>query len=175
MGSFLGTPAPKTFSEQLRRNGMGTFSLELSLFVPLVLFYLIFVFLLGGIASVLLPAVSFTGFSVLYLGCTALCFAAYTQFIYSFTKNAGRGLLLFLFLGLFMIVVGGGFLPYAFLPDICSRLTPYLPLSAALSGLRRLAGGVVTLQDSLILFCHALLLFGALAALSALRRKEVRS
>lgn len=175
MGSFLGTPAPKTFSEQLRRNGMGAFSLELSLFVPLVLFYLLFVFALSGIASVFLPAFSFAGLSVPYLCCTALCFATYTQVVYSLTKNAGRGLLLFLFLGLFMIVVGGGFLPYAFLPDICSGLTPFFSLSAALSGLRRLAGGVVTVQDCLVLLCHALLLFGALAALSALRRKEVRS
>lgn len=175
MGSFLGTPAPKTFSEQLRRNGMGAFSLELSLFVPLVLFYLIFVFVLSGIASVLLPAISFSGVSVLYLLCTALCFAAYTQLIYSFTKNTGRGLLLLLFLGLFMIVVGGGFLPYAFLPNICSDLTPFLPLSACLAGFRRFAGGVVTMKDCLILLAHTMFLFGALAVLTALRRKEVRS
>jgi len=175
MGSFLGTPAPKTFSEQLRRNGMGSFSLELSLFVPLVLFYLLFVFLLGGIASVLLPAVTFSGISVLYLVCTALCFATYTQLIFSVMKNTGRGLLLFIFLGLLMIVLGGGFLPYAFLPDLCSDLTPYVPLSACLAGIRRLAGGVVTIGDCLLLLIHALLLSGALVVLSVFRRKEVRS
>ena len=44
MGSFLGTPAPKTFSDQLRRNGLGALSLEASLFLPLTLFYLVFTF-----------------------------------------------------------------------------------------------------------------------------------
>lgn len=175
MGSFLGTPAPKTFSEQLRRNGMGSFSLELSLFIPLVLFYLLFVFLLGGIASVLLPAFTFSGISVLYLICTALCFAVYTQLLFSVTKNTGRGLLLFIFLGLLMIVLGGGFLPYAFLPDICSDLTPYVSLSACLAGIRRVSAGVVTIGDCLLLLAHTLLLFGALMTLSVLRRKEVCS
>lgn len=175
MGSFLGTPAPKTFSEQLRRNGMGALSMELSLFLPLALFYLIFVFLLGGTAHCFLPDVSFSGITALFLICTALCFSAYTQLLFSFAKNAGRGLLLFIFLGLFMILLAGGFLPYAFLPDICSDLTPYFPLSACLSGLRRTVGGAVSFGDIFLLLVHTLFLLGLLITLSLLRRKEVRS
>lgn len=174
MGSFLGTPAPKTFSEQLRRNGFGPFSLELSLFLPLALFYLILTYLLGGIAALLLPGFTFSASTLLILGCMALCFSAYTQLIFSFAKNAGRGFLLFSFLGLLMILVAGGFLPYAFLPDFFVTLTPFLPLGACLSALRRLVSGSLTLWDTLLPVLHTVLLLGLLALLSMLRRKEVR-
>ncbi len=174
MGSFLGTPAPKTFSEQLRRNGLGPFSLELSLFLPLALFYLIFTYLLGGIAAFLLPNFAFSGSALLFLGCMALCFSAYTQLIFSLAKNAGRGFLLFSFLGLLMILLAGGFLPYAFLPNFFATLTPFLPLGACLSSLRRLVAGSLTLWDTLLPVLHTVLLLGLLALLSVFRRKEVR-
>ncbi len=174
MGSFLGTPAPKTFSDQLRRNGMGALSLELSLFLPLFFFYLILTFLLGGIAHLLLPGLIFTGATALFLVCLTLCFTVFTQLLFSFTKHTGHGLLLFIFLGLFMILFGGGFLPYAFLPDICSDLTPLLPLSACLTGLRRAVTGTLSLTDSLLLLLHFLVLSGLLALLSLFSRKEVR-
>lgn len=174
MGSALGTPAPKTFSEQLRRNGMGNFSLELSLFLPLALFYIILTFILGGVAQILLPDVSLSGTSLLFLLCLALCFSAYTQLVFSFAKNAGRGLLLFIFLGLFMILLGGGFLPYAFLPDFCSVLTPFLPLGSCLMGLRRLVSGALSLTDSLSLLIHFGVLAGLLLLLSRFDREEVQ-
>ncbi len=173
MGSFLGTPAPKTFSEQLRRNGMGAFSLELSLFLPLGIFYLILTFLLGGIAHFWFPGFTFSGTSSLFLVCLALCFSAFTQLLFSFTKHAGHGLLLFLFLGLFMILFGGGFLPYAFLPDICSDMAPFLPLSACLTGLRRAATGALSLTDSLLLLFHSGALLALLVLLSVFGRREV--
>lgn len=174
MGSLLGTPAPKTFSEQLRRNGMGAFSLELSLFLPLCLFYLFLTFFLGGIAHFLLPDLTFTGATALFLVCLALCFTAFTQLLFSFTKNAGHGLLLFIFLGLFMILFGGGFLPYAFLPDLCTDLTPMLPLAAGLAGLRRAVTGALSLTDGLLLLLHSGVLSGLLVLLSQFGRKEVR-
>lgn len=174
MGSALGTPAPKTFSEQLRRNGMGNFSMELSLFLPLALFYIILTFILGGVAQILLPDVSLSGTSLLFLLCLALCFSAYTQLVFSFAKNAGRGLLLFIFLGLFMILLGGGFLPYAFLPDFCSVLTPFLPLGSCLMGLRRLVSGALSLTDSLSLLIHFGVLAGLLLLLSRFDREEVQ-
>lgn len=174
MGSFLGTPAPKTFSEQLRRNGMNAFSLELSLFLPLCLFYLILTFFLGGVAHFLLPGLTFTGATVLFLVCLALCFTAFTQLLFSFTKNAGHGLLLFIFLGLFMILFGGGFLPYAFLPDLCTDLTPMLPLAACLAGLRRAITGALSFTDGLLLLLHSGILTGLLVLLSLFGRKEVR-
>lgn len=173
MGSFLGTPAPKTFSDQLRRNGMGTFSLELSLFLPLGLFFFILTFCLGGLAHIFLPGLSFTGATALFLLCLALCFTAFTQLIFSFTKNTGHGLLLFLFLGLFMILFGGGFLPYAFLPDLCTDLTPFLPLAACLAGLRRAVTGALSLTDSLLLLLHFGVLSGLLVLLSLIGRREV--
>lgn len=173
MGSFLGTPAPKTFAEQLRRNGMGTLSLELSLFLPLGLFYLILTFSLGGIAHFLLPGLTFTGATSLFLVCMALCFTAFTQLVFSFTKSTGHGLLLFIFLGLFMILLGGGFLPYAFLPDFCTDLTPVLPLGACLSGLRRAATGSLSLIDSLPLLLHFGVLSVLLISLSLFGRREV--
>ena len=175
MGSFLGTPAPKTFAEQLRRNGMGPLSMELSLFLPLTLFYLVFVFALGGIAALLLPDLFFSGLTVFYLFCTALCFSAYTQLIFSFARNTGQGLLLFSFLGLFMTLFAGGFLPYAFLPDFFTSLTPVLPLSACLAGLRKMVGATLSLQDILFLFLHTVVLLGLLITLSLCRRKEVRT
>jgi len=175
MGSFLGTPAPKTFSEQLRRNGMGALSMEFSLFLPLFLFYLIFTFLLGGIASKLLPTFTLNGSSVLLLLCTALCFSVFTQLIYSFAKNAGRGLLLLTFLGLLMILVAGGFLPYAFLPKSFPQISALLPLASCLAGLRKALGGTPELRDILLPLFHAAILFGLLVLLSLFRRKEVRS
>ncbi len=174
MGSFLGTPAPQTFSDQLRRNGMGSLSLELSLSLPLSLFYVIVSLTLGGVSQLLLPDVSFSGTTTLFLVCLALCFSAYTQLVFSFTKNAGQGLLLFIFPGLFMILFGGGFLPYAFLPDFCSKLTPFLPLGSCLTGLRRAITGALSLSDSLILLLHTGVLFGLLVLLSLFERKEVR-
>lgn len=174
MGSFLGTPAPKTFSEQLRRNGLGALSLELSLFLPLTLFYLLFVFLLGGITLLLLPGLTFSGNTVFFYLCLALCFSAFTQLIFSFAKNAGQGLLLFTFLGLLMILFAGGFLPYAFLPDFFSGLTPVLPLATGLTGLRNALGGGPVLQYSLLLLLHTGILLGLLILLSLFRRKEVR-
>lgn len=174
MGGFLGTPAPKTFSEQLRRNGMGPLSMELSLFLPLTLFYLIVVFLLGGITGVILPEFTFSGSTALAFVCIAFCFSAFTQLIYSFAKNAGQGLLIFSFLGLFMILFAGGFLPYAFLPKFFSDLTPFLPLSACLSLLRKIMGDALSFSDILLLLCHTVILLGLLAVLSLFRRKEVR-
>ena len=174
MGSALGAPASKTFSEQLHRNGIGNFSLELSLFLPLALFYVILTFILGGVTQILLPGISLSGTSLLFLVCLALCFSAYTQLVFSFAKNAGRGLLLFIFLGLLMILLGGGFLPYAFLPDFCSGLTPFLPLSSCLTGLRRLVSGVLSLTDSLSLLIHFGVLSGLLLLLSRFVREEVQ-
>lgn len=175
MGSFLGTPAPKTFSEQLRRNGMGPLSMELSLFLPLTLFYLFFAFLLGGVARIILPEFTFSGSTVLFFVCIALCFSAFTQLIYSFAKNAGQGLLIFSFLGLLMILFAGGFLPHAFLPNFFTELTPFLPLSACLYTLRKLVGDALSYGDILLLLCHTVVLLGLLTALSLLRRKEVRT
>lgn len=174
MGSFLGTPAPKTFSDQLRRNGMGPLSMELSLFLPLTLFYLIFTFALGILIHCFLPGITFSGSSVLFFFCMAVCFSAFTQLIFSFAKNAGQGLLIFTFLGLLMILLSGGFLPYAFLPKLFSVLTPMLPLGACLSGLRSLVGGALSLWDILLLILHTTVLLGLLIALSLLNKKEVR-
>ncbi len=174
MGSFLGTPAPKTFSEQLRRNGMGPLSLELSLFLPLLGFYLIVTFLLAGAMHLLFPEFVYSGTTVLFFVGMALCFSSFTQLLFSFAKNAGRGLLLFTFLGLLMILIAGGFLPYAFLPEFFSKLTPFLPLSACLTGLRNAMGGGLSLSDSLLPVLHAILWFGLLIGLSFFRRKEVR-
>lgn len=175
MGSFLGTPAPKTFSEQLRRNGMGALSMELSLFLPLFLFYLAFTFLLGGITQHILPTFTLNGSTALLLLSTALCFSVFTQLIFSFAKNAGRGLLLLTFLGLLMILVAGGFLPYAFLPKSFPQISAFLPLGACLMGLRKAVGGTPALWDILIPLFHAGMLFGLLVLLSLFRRKEVRS
>lgn len=174
MGSALGTPAPKTFSDQLRRNGMGAFSLELSLFLPLAMFYLILTLLLSGVAHVLLPNFTLSGTAILFLVCLALCFSAFTQLLFSFAKNAGQGLLLFIFLGLLMILLSGGFLPYAFLPDFCTGLTKFLPLGVCLTGLRRAANGALALTDSLALLVHFVVISGLLMLLSRFDRKEVR-
>ncbi len=173
MGSFLGTPAPKTFSEQLRQHGMGTFSFELSLFLPLSLFYLVLVFTLGALAQLFLPGFAFSATTVLFLTVTALCFSSFTQLIFSFAKNTGHGLLLFTFLGLLMILVGGGFLPYTFLPNFFTTLTPYLPLSACLAGLRGIVGGSASLWSSLLLILHTFVLLALLVLLSLSRKKEV--
>lgn len=174
MGSFLGTPAPKTFSEQLRRNGMSALSLEISLFLPLTLFYLITVFSLSGIACVFLPNFVFSETTILFLCSLALCFSAFTELVFSLTRNTGQGLLLFTFSGLFMILLAGGFLPYAFLPDFFSVLTPFLPFGACLLGLRRVTHGALSLSDMLLLLVHTIISLSLLVTLSQLRRKEVR-
>ena len=149
--------------------------MELSLFLPLLLFYLCFTFVLSGIATRLLPTFAINGSTFLLLVCTALCFSAFTQLIFSFAKNAGRGLLLLIFLGLLMILVAGGFLPYAFLPKSFSRLSAFLPLGACLTGLRRAIMGTPELKDILLPLFHAGILFGLLVLLSLFRRKEVRA
>ncbi|MDD6037091.1 MAG: ABC transporter permease [Lachnospiraceae bacterium] len=173
MGSFLCTPAPMTFYRQLRRNGINMFMLEASRFLPFVLFYLFFVFALGGLALILFPDLSLSASAVLFLICTALCFSACTQLVFSLFRNAGQGLLAFTFSGLFMILFAGGFLPYAFLPDFFSGLTPFLPFSACLKGLRRLAAASLAPKDSFILLIHTALALFLLAVCSLIRGKEV--
>jgi len=106
---------------------------------------------------------------------TAFCLAAYIQIMFSMFQNAGRGLLAYTFTGLLMIFMAGGFLPFAFLPNIFAKLTPYLPLGACLSGLRKLLGDALTIQDSLLVTIHTAVLFLLLAVLSFLRRKEVQA
>jgi len=174
MGSFVGTPAPKTFSEQLRRNGFGPLSLEISLFLPLTLFYLILVFLFGGLSACFLPGIALSPVVCFCLTAMGICFSAFTQLVFSFARNAGQGLLLFFFLGLLMILFAGGFLPYAFLPKSFSRVAPFLPLSACLLDLRKIVGNALTIYDSLYLLLHSAVLLGILALLSHGRRKEVR-
>lgn len=173
MGSFLCNALPKTLSDQLKRNGIGSFCLDASLFLPLVLFYLFAVLLLSFGASFLLPEFTFSPVTVLFLFSLVLCLSAYTQVLFSLFRNAGRGLLGYTFTGLLMIFLAGGFLPYAFLPNIFATLTPYLPFGACLMGLRKLIGAALTLQDSLLVFVHTLILLLLLAGLSVLRRKEV--
>lgn len=174
MGTFLCNALPKALSDQLRRNGIGSFSMEISLFLPLLLFYLFVVFFLSLGVFLLFPQFSPSPASLLFLFCTALCLSVYTQVLFSLFQNAGRGFLAFSFLGLLMIFLSGGFLPYAFLPAVFDSLTPFLPLGACLTGLRRLAGNALTLSDSLPLLLHTfvLLLFGGF--LSFLRRKGER-
>ena len=74
-----------------------------------------------------------------------------------------------------MTLFAGGFLPYAFLPDFFTSLTPVLPLSACLAGLRKMVGATLSLQDILFLFLHTVVLLGLLITLSLCRRKEVRT
>lgn len=174
MGSFVGTPAPKTFSEQLKRNGFGPLSLEISLFLPLTLFYLILVFVFGGLFAYFLPNIFLSPTVCLGLAAMGICFSVFTQLVFSFARNAGQGLLLFFFLGLFMFLFAGGFLPYAFLPNVFSDLAPYLPLSVCLLNLRKIVGHALTIYDSLFLLLHSAILFGILILLSHCRRKEVR-
>lgn len=173
MGSFLCNALPKTLSDQLKRNGVGSLCLEASLYLPLVLFYLFAVLLLSFGTSLLLPEFTFSPITVLFLFSVVLCLSAYTQVLFSLFQNAGRGLLGYTFAGLLMIFLAGGFLPYAFLPNIFAKLTPYLPLGACLTGLRKLIGDALTLQDSLLVFVHTLVLLLLLTGLSVLRRKEV--
>lgn len=173
MGSFLCNTATKTFCDQLRRRGIGTFAYEASLFLPLFLFYLLITAGLSATAMVLLPEITFSLTAVFYLLCVALCFSAYTKLIFSLLQNAGRGLLAYTFLGLFMLFIGGGFLPYAFLPTLFSKLTPFLPLSACLSGMRTLFGDAVAPASCLILLAHTGVMLLLLFVLSMLRRREV--
>lgn len=175
MGSFLCNALPNTLTNQLKRNGVSSFCFEASLYLPLVLFYLFAVAFLGFSTYLLLPELTFTPSALLFLLCMALCLAAFTQVVFSLFRNAGRGLLAYTFVGLLMIFLAGGFLPYAFLPNTFAILPPFLPLGACLSGLRRLPGNALTLQDSLPLLAHTAVLFLLLAGLSALRRREVQA
>ena len=174
MGGFLCNALPNALTEQLRRNGIGAFCFEASLYLPMALFYLLALALLSLAASLLLPEIVFTPSALLFLLGIALCLAAYTQVVFSLFRNAGRGLLAYTFVGLLMIFLAGGFLPYAFLPNTFATLTPYLPLGACLSGLRRFIGNALTLQDCLFMFVHTAVLCLLLAGLSALLRKEVQ-
>lgn len=175
MGSFLCNALPKCLSDQLKRNGISVFCLEISLFLPLMLFYLFVVFLLGYAATILMPALAPSPMIILFMFCIALCLSAYTQVMFTLLKNAGRGLLAFSFVGLLMIFLSGGFLPYAFLPNIFAKLTPFLPFGACLSGLRKLVGGSLSQQDCLLVLAHTGFLFLCLCILSFARRKEVLS
>lgn len=172
MGSFLCNALPKTLGEQFKRNGISSLCLEASLYLPFVLFYIVTTVFLISCSIPFLSENTFSAVSFLFLFGAVLCLAAYTQFIFSLFRDAGRGFLAYTFSGLLMIFVAGGFLPYAFLPHIFSILTPYLPLGACLSGFRRFLAGTLTTQDSLTLLAHTAVLLLLLTALSLLRRKE---
>lgn len=172
LGSFLCNALPKTLGEQFKRNGISSLCLEASLYLPLVLFYIVTtVFLVSG-SIPFRSENTFSAASFLFLLSVVLCLAAYTQFIFSLFRDVGRGFLAYTFSGLLMIFMAGGFLPYAFLPHIFSVLTPYLPLGSCLSGFRRFLAGTLTTQDSLALLAHTAVLLLLLTALSLLRRKE---
>lgn len=171
MGTFLCSALPKALSDQLRRNGIGSFCMEASLFLPLVLFYCFAVLLLSFGGSVLLPELTFSPTAIFFLFCLILCLSVYTQVLFSLFRNAGRGFLIFSFSGLLMIFAAGGFLPYAFLPAVFNSLTPFLPLGACLAGLRRLAGDALTIKDTLLILAHTAALLPLLGLFSFLRRK----
>lgn len=173
MGSFLCNALPQPLHDQLKRNGIGSFCFEASQYLPLVLFYLITVGGLTVAASLLFPTLALSPTVLCFLFSTVLCLAAYTQVIFSLFRNAGRGLLAYTFTGLLMIFLAGGFLPYAFLPNIFATLAPYFPLGSCLTGLRKLFGDALTMQDSLFVLAHTAVLFLLLVSLSFLRRKEV--
>ncbi|MCH5272074.1 MAG: ABC transporter permease [Lachnospiraceae bacterium] len=175
MGTFLCNALPKTLSDQLRRHGIGSFCIEASLFLPLLLFYLLAAALLCAAASLLLPEVSFSPILAAFLFCVVLCLSVFTQVIFSLFQNAGRGLLAFSFLGLFMIFLSGGFLPYAFLPASFSSLTPFLPLGACLLGFRKFFGEALGTQDILLILTHTAALCLLLWLISFFRRKEARA
>ncbi|MGN1085245.1 MAG: ABC transporter permease, partial [Lachnospiraceae bacterium] len=175
MGEFLCNASSGALSARLKQHGTGAFLLEASLFLPRVLFYLTAAFFLTLAASFLLPELSLSPAALWFLFCVVLCLAAYTQFVFRLLGNAGRGLLAFSFFGLLMLFLAGGFLPYAFLPAAFHKLTRFVPLGSCLTGLRRLAGNAVTLQDSLPVLLHAAVLLLLLALLCCFRRKEVHA
>lgn len=172
MGSFLCNALPRHLSDQLKRNGIGIFALELSLLLPLLLYYLFIVFVLSKGLAAFIPEINSLYHLNFFLLCIALCLTAYTQFVFTLFKNAGRGLLAFSFLGLFMIFISGGFLPYAFLPASFYKLTPYLPFGSCLTGLRKIIGGTLTIADCTPLLYHSGALFLCLCVLLFVRRKE---
>lgn len=173
MGSCLCTTLPPVLHGQLKRNGIRGFCFEASLCLPFVLFYLAAASLLMFAVFVLFPEVSFSPVVLFFLLGMVLCLAAYTQLLFTLFRNAGQGLFAYTFSGLLMLFSSGGFLPYAFLPNHLTALTPFLPLGACLSGLRRLFVNGLTFADGFLLLAHVIFLFLLLAGLSAFREKEV--
>lgn len=132
MGTFLCSALPATLSDQLRRNGIGSFCMEASLFLPLVLFYCFAVLLLSLGGSVLLPELTLSPTAVLFLFCLILCLSAYTQVLFSLFRNAGRGFLVFSFSGLLMIFTAGAFFLTPFCPPYLIRLPRFFRLAPVL-------------------------------------------
>lgn len=173
IGSCLCAALPQTLHDQMKRNGIRGFCFEASLCLPLALFYLVATTLLMFAVSALFPEFSFSPVVLFFLLGMVLCLAAYTQLLFTLFRNAGRGLLAYTFSGLLMIFLSGGFLPYAFLPNHLATFTPFLPLGACLSGLRRLLVNGLTFADGFLLLAHTIFLFLLLAGLSVFHGREV--
>lgn len=161
-GGYLCNASSLEFQTQLKQHGIGGFVREFCLFLPMAVFLL----LVSGIGYAVSlhffekASVSFS--SVLCLILITLCPAFYSLLFFRVFADAGKGMLLFLFFGVFLQFIGGGFLPYAFLPTIFQDLTRYLPLSLCQDAMRRLLHGniaIATLQGLLLHTLIPLLLF----------------
>ena len=172
MGTFLCNASGATLRQQLSRNGIGPLRYEFSLFAPLFLFYSLLTAASVAIAGRILGGISVTTLPLCFLVSVVLCLALYAQLVFRFFADAGRGLLVFLFSGLFMIFIAGGFLPYAFLPVLFQKLTPLLPFGAILNGLRHLFGNTLTTADVANVLWHCLALTLVLLPVSIFFRKE---
>ena len=172
MGSFLCGASGTTLRAQLKRNGIGTLLYELSMFLPLLLFYALLVAGLFAAVCCFLGKITLSAATLCFLGSTVLCITLFAQLIFRLFAETGRGILVFLFGGLFMIFLAGGFLPYAFLPVLFQKITPYLPLGAILSGLRHLFGAAPVTADTSAVLLHCLVLFGLFLPVCLFLRKE---
>lgn len=175
MGGFLCNAVTPTLSNHLKQNGISVFWYEFSLFLPLFSLYLL---LSGGLFLVLSKTLGPfpVNFVLLcFLFASSLCISLYTQLIFRLFRDAGRGLLVFLFCSFFLIFLAGGFLPYAFLPVLFQKMTPFLPLGAILTGLRHLCAGALSLKDTerVLLYCAVLLVL-FLPANCLIRREAVQ-
>lgn len=184
-GNYLCFDEKNVFTAQLKRIGIGPIRSGLCLFLPLFLVESLFTFSLYFIFTAIagsqkfgLP--DFGSFAVsrsalLYLLLLSLCISFYIFFSFRLLSETGRGILFFLFSGLFMLFIAGGFLPYAFLPAFFQKLTPFFPVSGCLLAFRHLLGDGLLTSDyrNIGIYC-AVLLFLCLCT-GFLQRKEANT
>lgn len=162
LGGYLCNASSPEFQTQLKQHGIGGFVREFCLFLPMIVFLL----LVSGIGYAISlhffekAIVSLSSVSCLVL--ITFCLAFYSLLFFRLFADAGKGMLIYLFFGIFLQFIGGGFLPYAFLPKIFQDLTRYLPISLCQDTMRHILHGniaISALQGLLLQTLIPLLLF----------------
>lgn len=172
-GDYLCNGSSKLLSRKLLLSGIPVLCQEAALFLPLFCFITGSTALLSFALSFILPEFSLSPAGLILLLILSLCMTLYTELLFRLFRQSGKGLLSHLFFGITMLFLGGGFLPFAFLPKFFQKISVLLPFGSCLVSFRKLLSGALTYADCLFPVLHCLLLGLFVILIPLLQTKEV--